>query len=207
MRVMVSGVAGVLMVLASACGGGDGGSGPEPRVLTTLELTPMTAGLFTVAPGNTVPLTVVPKDQDGQVMTGVGLPAFSTSNAAIATVDGNGVVAAVAPGTAEISAALTAGTETEAATMQVTVQEAAASASVTAPSLEYIPAAVDVRAGGEVTWTAGLVDHTVTFTTPGAPADIPFLQESSASRTFPTNGSFTYRCTIHPGMTGIVNVH
>jgi plastocyanin len=91
--------------------------------------------------------------------------------------------------------------------MQVTVQEAAASASVIAPALEYIPAAVDVQAGGVVTWTAGAVDHTVTFTTPGAPAEIPFLQDGSESRTFPVNGSFSYRCTIHPGMTGVVNVH
>jgi plastocyanin len=206
-RLMLSGVTVPLIVLAAGCGGGDGGSGPEPRVLTTLELTPATADLFTVAPGNTVTLTVVPKDQDGGVMAGLGPASFSTSNAGIATVDGNATVSAVAPGTAQISASLTAGSETKAAAMQVTVQAAAASASVSAPSLEYIPATVDVRAGGEVTWTAGLVDHTVTFTTPGAPADIPFLQESSASRTFPTNGSFTYRCTIHPGMTGIVNVH
>ena len=207
MRQMLSGVAMLLPVLATGCGGGDGGSGPEPLVLTTLDITPATAGLFTVAPGNTVTLTVVPKDQDGQAMTGVGLPSLSTSNAAIATVDDNAVVSAVAPGTAGISASLTVGSETAAATMQVTVQAAAASASVTTPSLAFTPATVDVQAGGEVTWSAGPVAHTVTFTTPGAPAEIPFLQQQSDSRTFPTNGTFNYLCTIHPGMTGIVNVH
>jgi plastocyanin len=205
MRSMFSGVATLLSVLAAGCGG-DGGSGPEPRVLTTLELTPATAGLFTVAPGNTVTLTVVPKDQDGQVMTGVGAPSFSTSNAAVATV-GNAVVSAVGPGTADISASLTVGSETAAATMQVTVQQAAATALVTAPDLAYTPKTVDVQAGGEVTWSVGPVGHTVTFTTPGAPAEIPYLEEQSESRTFPTNGSFNYVCTIHPGMTGTVNVH
>ena len=108
-------------------------------MLTTLELTPATADLFTVAPGNTITLTVVPKDQDGQIMTGVGPPSFSTSNAAVAIVDGNATVYAVGPGTAQITASMTAGSETMAATMQVTVQAAAASASVTAPSLAYVP--------------------------------------------------------------------
>ena len=206
MRLMLSGIAGML-ILATGCGSGDGGSGPDPRVLTTLELTPATAGLFTVAPGNTVTLTVVPKDQDGQVMTGLGPASFSTSNTATAIVDGNAIVYAVGPGTAEISASLTVGGETEAATMQVTVQEAAASALVTAPSLAYIPSTVDVQAGGVVTWSIGSVGHTVTFTTPGAPADVPYLEEESDDRTFPTNGSFNYYCTIHPGMTGVVNVH
>ncbi len=120
MRLMLSGVA-TLLILATGCGGEDGGSGPDPRVLTTLELTPATAGLFTVAPGNTVTLTVVAKDQDGQVMTGVGPASFSTSNAGVATVDGNATVAAVGSGTAEIAASLTVGSETEAASMQVSV--------------------------------------------------------------------------------------
>jgi plastocyanin len=207
MRQMLSGVAGLLIVLAAGCGGEDGGSGPDARVLTTLELTPVTAGLFTVAPGNTVTLTVVPRDQDGVVMTTVGPPSFSTSNAAVATVDANATVSAVAPGTAQISASLTVGSETQTASMDVTVQEAAASALVTAPSLAYTPATVDVQAGGVVTWSMGSVGHTVTFITPGAPAEIPYLEEESASRTFPTNGSFNYQCTIHPGMIGIVNVH
>jgi plastocyanin len=207
-RVSLSAVGAMLIVFTYGCGGdGDGHTEPELRVLTTLELTPATADLFTVAPGNSTTLTVTPKDQDGQVMTGLGPASFSTSDAGIATVDNAATVSAVAPGTAQISASLTVGGETATATMQVTVQEAAASASVVAPGLEYIPGVVDVQAGGEVTWTAGAVDHTVTFTTPGAPAEIPFLQESSESRTFPSNGSFSYRCTIHPGMTGIVNVH
>ena len=32
-------------------------------------------------------------------------------------------------------------------------------------------------------------------------------QDGSASRTFPNNGSFSYRCTIHPSMNGAVRVH
>jgi plastocyanin len=206
MRTM-TGIAPLLVVLAAGGCGGDGGSGPEARVLTTLELTPATADLFTVAPGNTVALTVVAKDQDGQVMTGVGPASFSTSNAGIATVDGNATVSGVGPGTAQISASLTAGSETKTAAMQVTVEAAPASASVTAPSFEYLPPEVDVEAGGMVTWTAGDIGHSVTFTTPGAPAEIPYMLQESVSRTFPTNGSFDYHCSVHEGMSGIVHVH
>jgi len=64
-----------------------------------------------------------------------------------------------------------------------------------------------VSAGGTVTWTFGSIPHDVTFTTAGAPADVPALQNGSAARTFPTNGAFGYRCTIHPQMTGAVRVH
>ena len=207
MRPMLSGVTALLTLLATGCGGGDGGSGPEPRVLTTLELTPATADLFTVVPGNSITLTLVPKDQDGQVMTGLGPASYSTSNAGIASVDDNATVSAVAPGTAQISASLTAGSETKSAAMQVNVQAAAASASVAAPSLAFVPAVVDVQAGGMVTWTAEALPHTVTFTTPGSPPDIPYLEQASASRTFPANGSFSYHCSLHAGMTGTVNVH
>ena len=58
-----------------------------------------------------------------------------------------------------------------------------------------------------VTWTVGDIGHSVTFTTPGAPAEIPYMEQESVSRTFPTNGSFNYHCSIHEGMTGIVHVH
>jgi plastocyanin len=102
---------------------------------------------------------------------------------------------------------MTAGTETKTAAMQVTVEAAAASASVTAPSFESLPPEVDVAAGGMVTWTAGDIGHSVTFTTPGAPAEIPYMLQESVSRTFPTSGSFDYHCSVHEGMSGIVYVH
>jgi plastocyanin len=190
------------------CGGGDGpGPGPETPVLTTLEVTPATATLFTVAPGNTATLAVVPKDQDGQTMSGLGSASFSSNNAAVASVSDAGTITAVAPGTAGITASLTAGGVTKTGTTTVTTQVAPTSASVVAPALAFQPATVDVRAGGEVSWTFGSLTHTVTFTTPGAPENVPDLQDGSAARTFPSNGAFAYRCSIHPQMTGAVRVH
>jgi plastocyanin len=212
MRAPLSRIATLLTVAGMGVGcGGDSGSGtgppPETSVLTTLEVTPATATLFTVAPGNAVTLSVVAKDQDGQTMSGLGSPSFSSDNGAIASVGDDGTITAVAAGTARITASLTAGGATATGTTTVTARVAPASAAVVAPAIAFLPTTVDVSAGGTVSWTFESIPHDVTFTTAGAPADVPLLQDGSASRTFPNNGSFGYRCSIHPPMTGIVHVH
>jgi plastocyanin len=74
-------------------------------------------------------------------------------------------------------------------------------------SHSFIPSAVILTRGGTVTWsnTSG-VAHNVTFTTAGAPANIPNLLTGNATRTFPNAGTFGYRCTNHAGMEGEVTV-
>jgi uncharacterized protein YjdB len=91
--------------------GGDSGPGPGPSdpVLTTLQVTPATATLFTVAPGNTVTLAVAAKDQDSGTMTGLGSPSFSSDNVTLVSVSEAGAITALAAGTAQITASLTAG--------------------------------------------------------------------------------------------------
>lgn len=207
MRVIL-GIATLLLVVETggACGG-DGGSELGPSVLTTLEVTPATATLFSGPPGNTVTLAVVAKDQNGQTMSGVGSPTFSSDNGAIADVADDGTVTAAGAGTANITASLTADGVTETGTTTVTVRTAPASAGVTAPSLQFLPPTVDVSQGGSVTWTFGPIHHTVSFTTAGAPLDVPELENGSASRTFPTAGSYSYRCAFHSSMSGLVRVH
>jgi plastocyanin len=207
MRAHVSRIATLLVVAGTGAGcGGDGGLGSGGSVLTTLEVTPATATLFTVAPGNTVTLSVVAKDQDGHPMAGVGSPTFSSENGAIADVSDNGTVTALAAGTAQITATLTAGGVTKTGATTVTAQVAPANATVTAPGSVFLPNTVDVSAGGTVTWTFGSTPHQVSFTTAGAPADISEFQNGSASRTFPNHGSFNYQCS-GPQMSGVVRVH
>ena len=209
MRALLSRIAPLLIVAGAGagCGGSGSGTGPAPSVLTTVEVTPATATLFTVAPGNTATLAVVAKDQDGQTMAGLGSPSFSSDNGAVASVSGDGTITAAGAGTAGITASLTAGGVTKTGTTTVTVQVAGANAAVVTPTLAFDPVTVDVQAGGMVNWTFGSTPHTVTFTTGGAPADVPQLQNGSASRAFPNNGSFSYHCTIHPSMAGLVRVH
>ena len=197
----------LILAAGAGCGGGGGPVDPPESVLTTLQVTPATATLFTAAPGNTASLAVVAKDQNGQTIANAGIPSFSSENSAIAEVGDEGIVTAKGPGITRITASLTANGVTETAVTTVTAQVAAANVGVTAPALQYQPGTVDVQAGGAVTWTFGPIHHTVTFTTTGAPQNIGELQDGSAARTFPASGSYNYRCDIHPSMTGLVHVH
>jgi hypothetical protein len=99
-----------------------GPEAPGPPVLTTLELTPAVADLC--VPDNTVELTIAARDQRGsQIRVNVGEVVFSSDAPAIASVSTSGVVTAVAPGTALITATLSRFAVTRTASMSATVHE------------------------------------------------------------------------------------
>jgi plastocyanin len=84
-----------------------------------------------------------------------------------------------------------------------------ATASVTATTgQQFSPATVRVATGGTVTWVFQSLGHNVTFDdVANAPEDIGGVNaNTSIARTFSTNGTYPYHCTIHPGMTGTVQV-
>jgi plastocyanin len=70
----------------------------------------------------------------------------------------------------------------------------------------FAPSSVNVARNGTVTWTFGYLQHNVTFSSAGAPANIPNSTDTQVSRTFATAGTFNYTCTLHPGMNGTVVV-
>jgi plastocyanin len=75
----------------------------------------------------------------------------------------------------------------------------------------FTPTPDTVAVGSTVTWMFQDVNHTVTFDTPGAPADISSLAaggvaNADSSRVFATAGTFNYHCSIHTFMTGTVVV-
>ena len=76
------------------------------------------------------------------------------------------------------------------------------------PSIAFSPVAITIDVGGTVRWAFGSVGHTVTFDpVTGHPGDIPGpITNTSVSRTFTTAGTFPYHCSIHPSMTGSVQV-
>jgi plastocyanin len=207
MHRMLSGTAILLLIAETGAGCGDGGSEPPDHVLAALEVSPATAALYTVAPGNTVVLTVVAKDERGTEITGLGSPTFSSDNSAVADVSDDGTITATGSGAAQVTASLTADGVTETGTTGVSVHVAPATVGVSAPSLAFQAQVVDVSAAGIVTWTIGAIHHAVTFTTPGAPTNIPELRNASAARAFPNPGTYAYFCPIHPSMTGRVRVH
>jgi plastocyanin len=182
-------------------------------VFTSLTLSPSTGS---VQVGSTLALTATPRDQLGNAMTGLGTPQFSTSSAAMATVSATGAVTGVAAGTATITATLASGGTTRTATATITVTTTAppppppdnpSTATVATPGESFSPQTVTISAGGSVTWNISGATHNVTFSG-AAPlgGNIPDTRAGSATRTFPTAGTYSYQCTRHGGMTGQVVV-
>jgi plastocyanin len=204
--VLMSGA--IAAIIALGCGGGsDGSTEPASSVLTRVEIRPASSSIYTTAPQNTVQLTVDAKDQFGAFLTGLGSPSFSSDNQAVASVASDGVVLGKTAGTAQVTASLTAGGVTRTATTTITVLVPPPTASVTAPDFTFVPLDVHVQSGGVVTWSIGAIHHSIVFTTPDSPPDVPELLNASANRTFTSAGTYQYHCSIHPSMTGTVVVH
>ena len=76
------------------------------------------------------------------------------------------------------------------------------------PTNAFTPNAVTIAKGTDVRWEwqGTTPAHNITFTTSGAPANVPDQTSGNAQLTFPTAGTFQYHCTNHVGMTGTVTV-
>ena len=112
--------------LAKGCGDGDGPIEPPPDTPrpATVAVTPASAVLSAL--GATVQLQAEVRDQNGQVLTDISV-AWASDSPQVATVDGSGLVTAVAEGSATITAS--AGEAT--GTAEVTVAQSPDSVSVT----------------------------------------------------------------------------
>jgi len=78
-------------------------------------------------------------------------------------------------------------------------------------SFAFTPQDTLVQVGGMVTWTwnSGTVQHNVTYTSGPTPLPANSPNQSGTttfSTTFTAAGTYTYHCTIHPQMTGLVRV-
>ena len=84
----------------------------------------------------------------------------------------------------------------------VTIVKGAQSLTTTA----YNPNPLTINAGTMVTWTnSDSIAHTATSDN-GTFSSGTINAGASFSFTFPTKGTFTYHCSIHPGMVGTINV-
>ena len=96
-------LAGLLVVLTAACGGGSSSAGVAGAgVGGVVASIAISASTTTINPGETVTFNAVPTDGQGSVLSGVSF-AWLSSDTAVATVS-SGVAAGVAAGTASISA-------------------------------------------------------------------------------------------------------
>ena len=181
-------------------------TGDAAPAFTNLAITPSAPA---IPVGGTVSLVAEPKDQNGSAMSGLAPATFTSSDDARATVDGNGVVTGVAPGTVTITASLTASGVTQTATATVSVtQPGSNNVTVTTPNETFNPGTVNLTPGGTVVWQISGATHNVTFTGTGPTGgNIPDTQPgNSASRTFANGGTYDYQCTRHSGMRGTVVV-
>lgn len=75
---------------------------------------------------------------------------------------------------------------------------------VSISNLQFVPKTLTVAAGTKVTWTNNdSTGHNVIFTDFHSKALAP---GKKFSHVFTTAGSFSYKCTLHPGMTGKIVV-
>lgn len=80
-----------------------------------------------------------------------------------------------------------------------------AATSVSIANFAFSPAAITVKAGTTVTWTNQDEDaHTVAIA--GAAVSQPLQNGDRYSHTFGQPGTYSYLCTIHPFMRGMVVV-
>lgn len=78
---------------------------------------------------------------------------------------------------------------------------------VTVESSSFKPSTVSAKVGDTVAWTfKDSFDHTVTADDKSFDSGAKKSGDPSFEHTFATAGTFAYKCTIHPSMTGTVTV-
>jgi len=93
---------------------------------------------------------------------------------------------------------------TQQSTQQTTQQQ---STSINISNFAFSPASLTVKAGSTVTWTNNdATTHTVTGDTGTTLNSGNLAPSQTYSKTFTTQGTFGYHCSIHPFMTGTVTV-
>lgn len=198
-----------LLAALAACGGG-GADLPSSEGGGEVTALALSAPSSTVSVGATIQLNAVPRDAAGNIVSGLPMPSFTTSDPTRATVDANGMLTGASPGPVTITATLTVSGETLTASAELTITAPAPPGVnlVTTTGVTFSPTTITISAGDSVRWEFAGATHNVTFLG-SAPAagDIPDQQPgNSATRVFATAGTFDYECSRHSGMAGSVIV-
>lgn len=173
---------------------------PPPLAITTADLP-----LAKVGQRYTVPLESSGGIAERQwVLGGGSLPTGVTLSLA-GILDGT----PTAPESTTFVVELTSGTQRVQRTLSLWVDPAGfpSQALVQMPGNVFLPFIVQIQRGGTVTWRFAAEPHNVIFqSAAGVPPDINIVSNVDVSRQFTTLGVFRYDCTIHPGMSGRVEV-
>lgn len=215
-RIRFLSAAAVLGLLA--CSGGGGSTSPDdddddddgPGNQQTLGAITANVPSLNLTAGGSATISISAVDVNNQPIGSFGNPSFTSTNTTVAVVEASGQVLGLKAGDGSINISLTHGGATKSTQVPVTVTGLLpGTEAVAASSSDYVftPRVVAVQAGGSVTWNFGALEHTVTFAAAsGAPNSISSGVSTSVSRTFNAPGNFSYSCSIHPGMSGLVYV-
>ena len=114
-RSALLGIVCVVPFAIASCGGDDETVTPAPSVPTTVTISPAAVTLQSL--GETVRLTATVRDQHGQTMTGVNVT-WTSSDPSVASVGRDGLVTAAGNGTATVTCAVGAVSDTADVTVQ-----------------------------------------------------------------------------------------
>jgi plastocyanin len=110
-------------------------------------------------------------------------------------------------GAAATPAPATAAPATAAPATAAPASAGGAAGAVSIKGFAFNPAESTTTAGGTVTWTnEDDAPHTVTFDDASITSSGNINKAGTFAATFAVAGTFTYKCTIHPTMTGTVKV-
>src|SRR5437773_944650 len=175
-------------------------TGAAPPAVAAMALT---SSRSTNAVGSTDTLTITYTDAGGATVatqrgatnaTGIGRPAFFSSDPSIATVGTTGIISGVKPGTATISASNTVGGVTKTATFPITITDpvSATISITTATSGSTVPAG---NTGNIGTGAAGSTNPPLCSVPSGNP--LPAFGKDAQSRLFTTPGTYTFTSTTN----------
>ncbi|MFN8579724.1 MAG: putative Ig domain-containing protein [Gemmatimonadaceae bacterium] len=173
---------------------------PQPLVILTAELPLAKVGVPYIVSlessgGSTTPSWSL---ADGRLPGGLSLSASGVVSGTPAVAESTSFTVRATSGVQDVSRVLA---------LWVDPAGFPSSATVTMPGNIYVPFVVQIQRGGTVTWRFESEPHNVIFQQAvGAPPDINIVSNVDVARRFDTVGVFRYDCTIHPGMSGRVDV-
>lgn len=196
----------------AACGGGGGDSGgtTNPPPPATVSFVSLTRTNVLLKPTEATTITASPKDASGNALSGHAVTWTVLPATGVANITPNGASVTIS-GTANGTATVTATSESKTADVHVTVTSSiptAADIAVGANGNAFTPGDVDILSGGTVTFSWNGVTHNVTWlTTPASVQNITDRSTGSVPVTLNQAGTYSFHCTIHPGMDGTITVH
>ena len=202
----------VVLSTVAACGGGGGDSGgtTNPPPPATVSFVTLTRTSILLKPTEAATITATPKDASGNALSGHAVTWTVLPATGVATITPNGASVTIS-GTANGTATVTAMSDSKTADVHVTVTSSiptSADVAVGANGNSFSPSDVDILSGGTVNFSWSGVTHNVTWQ--ATPASVPNITDRSTGTvpvTLNQAGTYSYHCTLHPGMDGTITVH